>query len=63
MNNTLRIFIVAGEKSGDELGGNLLKSLRLKFTSIEILGVGGPKMLKQGLIPIFEMNLISLKKC
>ena len=60
MNNTLLIFSVAGEKSGDELGGNLLKSLRLKFTSIEILGVGGPKMLKQGLIPIFEMNLISL---
>ena len=60
MNKGLKIFILAGEKSGDELGGDLLKSLTLKYKNLTVLGVGGPKMLEQGLKPIFDMNLIAL---
>ena len=59
MNKGLKIFILAGEKSGDELGG-FIKSLTLKYKNLTVLGVGGPKMLEQGLKPIFDMNLIAL---
>ena len=37
MNKGLKIFILAGEKSGDELGGDLLKSLTLKPFNFVIL--------------------------
>tara|TARA_B100000686_G_scaffold355327_1_gene472717 strand:- start:6168 stop:7319 length:1152 start_codon:yes stop_codon:yes gene_type:complete len=60
MDKKFRIFVVAGEKSGDELGGGLLKQLKLVYHDIEILGVGGPKMIAQGLNPIFDMKLISI---
>ena len=43
----IKIAIVAGEKSGDELGGPLMKSLRAANSSIEFIGVGGPKMKSQ----------------
>ena len=55
-----RIFVVAGEKSGDELGGDLLQHLKLVYNDLEILGVGGPKMISKGLTPIFDMKLISI---
>ena len=60
MNKKFRIFVVAGEKSGDELGGSLLKQIKLNYSDIEILGVGGPKMIAQGLVPIFDIKLISI---
>ena len=60
MKKKFRIFAVAGEKSGDELGGSLLKEINSLYNDIEIIGVGGPKMMAQGLIPVFDMKLISI---
>jgi lipid-A-disaccharide synthase len=39
-----RIFVVAGELSGDAHGAGLLRSLRQKLPELEISGVGGPEM-------------------
>ena len=56
----IKIAIVAGEKSGDELGGPLMESLRAENSSIEFIGVGGPKMKSQGLDSFFDMEKISV---
>jgi lipid-A-disaccharide synthase len=57
----IKIFIIAGELSGDILGEDLLIQLReLTNNHIEIYGVGGAKMSAQGLISIFDIKLLSI---
>ncbi len=43
-----KIFIFAGEKSGDLLGSHLLKALKERLPQYEIEGVGGPEMRDEG---------------
>jgi len=45
----LKIGIVAGEASGDQLGAELMAELRRRLPSVECVGVGGPKMRARGL--------------
>jgi lipid-A-disaccharide synthase len=53
---TRRIFIVAGEHSGDQLGGKLMAALKEKSdTPILFSGVGGDAMAAQGLHSIFPI--------
>ena len=53
----LTIVLVAGEPSGDALGGQLIASLRqLTAGQIRILGVGGPAMQREGLVSLFPMR-------
>lgn len=56
----IKIAIVAGEKSGDELGGPLMESLKQQFQDISFIGVGGEKMHLQGLSSFFPMEKISV---
>ena len=59
--NKYKIFIIAGELSGDNLGEGLLINLkRLLDNKIEIYGVGGPKMISQGLTSIFNIKSLSV---
>ena len=44
----LKIAIVAGEKSGDELGGPLMENLKSAYPSIDFIGVVGEKMTSAG---------------
>lgn len=44
-----RIFLVAAESSGDALGADLARSLREVDQSVELAGVGGPKMAQAGI--------------
>jgi lipid-A-disaccharide synthase len=49
MNRPLKIALVAGEPSGDRLGGALMQALKQETDgSIEFLGVGGPAMAVAG---------------
>jgi len=57
---TRRIFIIAGEASGDFLGGQLLQSLKQQNSNIEIAGIGGQHMQAQGLKSLFPMADLSL---
>ena len=43
-----RFAMVAGEASGDLLGGLLLGSLRARWAGLQAAGIGGPKMVAQG---------------
>lgn len=51
-----RLFLVAGEPSGDRLGGALLAGLRELAPGAEVAGVGGPAMAAQGLESLFPME-------
>ena len=54
------IFIIAGEISGDQLGGILLKKLKTSNNYLHFYGIGGKNLLELGLKPIFSMEKISL---
>ncbi|MCX7900023.1 MAG: hypothetical protein N2444_08080, partial [Methylocystis sp.] len=46
--SALRIFIVAGEASGDALGAALMRALRAARADIVFAGVGGEAMARIG---------------
>ena len=45
----LRLGMVAGEASGDLLGGLLLQGLKTRWPDLQAAGIGGPKLVAQGL--------------
>ena len=56
----MRIGIVAGELSGDQLGGTLVKVLKLRYPDATIEGIGGPKMAAVGFKSLYSMDALSL---
>jgi len=44
----LRVGLVAGEHSGDQLGAALIEALRARSPALECFGVAGPKMIAAG---------------
>lgn len=52
---TQEIFMLAGEVSGDKLGGIILQEMRQRGYKDRIVGVGGIEMQAQGLESIFPM--------
>ena len=55
-----RVFIVAGEASGDKLGKAVMCGLKSLLPDVEFAGVGGPLMEAEGLASIFPMNELSV---
>ncbi|MBV0890493.1 lipid-A-disaccharide synthase [Paracoccus sp. Z118] len=58
--NPPRIFVLAGEPSGDKLGGALMAGLKQLEPGAEFRGIGGPEMTAQGLSSLFPMSELSL---
>lgn len=56
----MRVFLVAGEPSGDRLGGALMEGLKTLVPDVEFDGVGGPLMQAQGLSSRFPMSELSV---
>lgn len=56
----IKIGIVAGEQSGDQLGADLIQRIKAIDSSVEFVGVGGIHMIKQGLKSFFDMEKISV---
>ena len=56
----MRVFLVAGEPSGDRLGGALMEGLKTLVPNVEFSGVGGPLMEAQGLNSQFPMSELSV---
>ncbi|MEX2615972.1 MAG: lipid-A-disaccharide synthase [Alphaproteobacteria bacterium] len=61
MTRRLTIFLLAGEPSGDVLGGRLMAALReLHDGEIDFRGVGGPAMEDEGIKSLFPMGELSI---
>jgi lipid-A-disaccharide synthase len=56
----MKIAIVAGEKSGDYLGSELIKAIRSRAPDSEFIGLCGPLMQEQGAQTLGEMDKISI---
>ena len=56
----LSVFLVAGEHSGDHLGAGLMRALRSRVDAIRFAGVGGERMMREGLHPLFPMSDIAV---
>jgi len=56
----MKVFVIAGEPSGDRLGGALMAGLRQLVPNIEFHGIGGAEMQGQGLTSLFPMHELSV---
>ena len=56
----MRVFLIAGEASGDRLGAALMAGLRGMVGEVSFDGVGGPLMADQGLVSRFPMEELSV---
>ncbi len=52
--------MLAGEHSGDLLGGELIRELKKNFPYLETFGVGGEKMIEEGFVSIESMEELSI---
>ena len=55
----MRVFVIAGEASGDKLGAALMAGLS-GLADVKFDGVGGPLMAEQGLVSRFPMDELSV---
>ncbi|MHB1109393.1 MAG: lipid-A-disaccharide synthase [Devosia sp.] len=55
----LKLFILAGEPSGDRVGADLVDRLRAR-TKLELSGVGGEALIGKGLKSLFPMSELSV---
>ncbi|WP_417804890.1 lipid-A-disaccharide synthase [Thalassospira lucentensis] len=58
--NGPKIMLVAGEASGDQLGGRLMAAIKAQAPNARFIGVGGPRMEREGLRSLFPMNEMSV---
>ena len=56
----MRLFLIAGEPSGDALGAALMAGLKALNPSVSFEGIGGPLMEAEGLQSRFPMEELSI---
>jgi lipid-A-disaccharide synthase len=54
------VYLIAGELSGDALGGRLMAALRARRPDVSFAGIGGPMMQAEGLASLFPMRELAL---
>ncbi|MEM1274620.1 MAG: lipid-A-disaccharide synthase [Pseudomonadota bacterium] len=54
------VFLIAGEASGDSLGAALMAQLKTLNSEVTFHGIGGPKMIAEGLESLFPMDELSV---
>lgn len=59
-NRPLRIAVVAGETSGDRLGAGLLQALAAKNPTLQVEGIGGPRMSAAGCRTLYPLERLSV---
>ena len=56
----MKLFLIAGEPSGDRLGAALMSGLKSLVPDVEFAGVGGPLMQAMGMTSLFPMDELSV---
>ena len=56
----MRVFLIAGEASGDRLGAALMEGLATLVPEVTFEGIGGPEMTARGLESLFPMEEVSV---
>lgn len=56
----MKVFLIAGEPSGDKLGAALMSGLKSLVDNVEFQGVGGTAMQAEGLSSQFPMSELSI---
>ncbi|EJK84797.1 lipid-A-disaccharide synthase [Rhizobium sp. AP16] len=60
-NRPLKLAVIAGEVSGDLLGGDLVAALKRRYDGpVELIGVGGEALEVQGLRSLFDYSELSI---
>jgi lipid-A-disaccharide synthase len=60
MNDPIKMLIVAGEASGDLHGSSLVRQLKKRIPDLEVFGIGGDRMKKEGMELIFHIDKLSI---
>ncbi len=61
MAELLRVAMVAGEASGDQLAASLIAALKARRNPILFAGIGGPRMQAQGFESHYPMDKLSVR--
>jgi len=56
----LKVYIIAGEPSGDLLASGMMKAIRIQCSEVEFRGVGGESMRDEGMESRFDIAEISV---
>ena len=56
----MKLYLIAGEASGDALGAALLAGLKSLRPDLQVRGIGGPLMQAEGLQSLFPMDELSV---
>ena len=56
----MKLFLLAGEASGDRLGAELMRGLRQLKPDVRFRGIAGPEMKSEGLDSLFDMAELSV---
>jgi lipid-A-disaccharide synthase len=57
----MKIGIVAGEASGDVLGAQLIKALKVEYPDLEFVGIAGPRMQSEGAASWYSMEKLAVR--
>ena len=60
MSKLARVYIVAGEMSGDLLGASLMRALKARHPEVLFRGIGGPGMIAEGIDSRFPLETLSV---
>ncbi len=56
----MKLYVLAGEASGDKLGASLMANLKTLVPDVEFRGVAGPLMQAEGMTSLFPMDELSV---
>ena len=53
---TFKVYLIAGEPSGDLLGARVMRAFKKRQSNVQIFGVGGESMQVEGLQSLFNIK-------